>query len=383
MDDLAGLLWAGPLLAASTPADTKDSAVNVEIHGEPGQAASVLPPPPEMARDFSFGGLTGSVHRPWLMIKRFRIFVRHVGPPFLVYPLALATLGAPFVGRTHATGLSYAVSLTAIGLTAFIHAFVLLGRKRAIENCPTSKLRSMPMGLVEVKGRARQKYSLKAPFSLTDCVYYAYERYEWEHMGNQAGYRLKQWGESGKVPFYVEDETARVLILPEHAIIKAGTTQDMSAPFGGALGLAQSFSKTGNQKIVERVIPLGEPLYVMGFAHPLRTGREVRHGHFMEKLRKLKSDPARLADYDLDGDGSISETEWEGARRDMQEVALLDQTDDGRDRVCISEHPTEALFYISDKHEEQLTRSMAWRIPFFLCLGVALVIGGLAFMLKP
>jgi hypothetical protein len=382
VEDLLGLLWAGPLLAANTPADTKDSAVNAGIRGEPGHAAGVLPPPPQTARDLSFGGLTASVHTPWLLMKRFRILVRHVGPPFLVYPLALGALGGLFVRRTHAMGLSYTVSLTAVGLIAFVHAFVLLGRKRAIENCPTSKLRSMPMGLVEVKGRARQKYSLKAPFSLTDCVYYAYKQYEWEHAGNQAGYRLKQWGESGHVPFYLEDETARVLILPEHAIIKAGTSQEMSAPFGGALGMSQVLSKTGNQKIVERVIPIGEPLYVMGFAHPLRTGGEVRHEHFLKKVRELKSDPGRLMDYDLDGDGAISETEWEGARRDMQEASLLEQTDDGRDRVCISEHSTGGLFYISDRHEEHLTRSMAWRIPVLLCLGVALVIGGLALVLN-
>ncbi len=383
VDNLTGLLWGGPLLTGATPPDKHDSAVYNNSHGAPAQSQSALPAPPEAPRDLSFGDLTASVQMPWLLMKRFRKFVLQMGPPFLVSPLALTALGALLVGHHHPVGLPYAVATIAIGLMVFVHAFVLLGRKRAIENCPTSRVRSMSMGLVEVKGRARQRYSLKAPFSLTDCVYYSYKRYEWEHFGNQSGYRLKQWGESGRVPFYLEDETGRALVQPEHAVVSAGTTQEMSAPFGGTLGIPELLVNTGKQKIVERVIPVGEPLYVMGFARPLRTGRQVRESRIRGKLLELKRDPSRLQEYDLDGDGTISDTEWENARREMQDAALLEGTERGRDRVCISEHPTGGLFYISDRHEEHLTRSMGWRIPLFLALGLALLIGGLALVLAP
>ncbi len=381
-DALAGLFWAGPLVTSNTPPDTKDSALNLQPRREPEPAASALPPP-QPAENHSVGSLSTIVRMPRWLRQHFRTFVHHVGPPFLIYPLSLTALGALWVGRAQAAGLSYAIALIAVGLVSFVHAFVLLARKRAIENCPTSRVRSMPMGLVELKGRARQKYSLKAPFSLTDCVYYSYKRYEWEHVGNQGGYRLKQWGESGHVPFYLEDETGRVLIQPQHAIIKAGTTQEMSAPFGNSLGAMELYSDTGNQKIVEKVIPMGEPLYVMGFARPLRTARDARESLFRKKLRKLKNDPERLQNYDLNGDGAISDTEWERARRELQNAALLESAGDGRDRVCISEHPTGGLFYISDTHEEHLTRSMGWRIPLFAGLGMGLVIGALAFMFKP
>ncbi|MCS7105696.1 MAG: hypothetical protein NZ942_00010 [Candidatus Aenigmarchaeota archaeon] len=60
------------------------------------------------------------------------------------------------------------------GVSLFIHAFKTFKRKRLIEDIPTSKIRSIPMGLVEIYGEAipAKDRIFKAPFTNKDCVYY-------------------------------------------------------------------------------------------------------------------------------------------------------------------------------------------------------------------
>ncbi len=58
------------------------------------------------------------------------------------------------------------------GVSWFFEGIALLRIKRVIENLPTSKILSMPMGLVEVKGKAKWKEKLYSPISETPCVYY-------------------------------------------------------------------------------------------------------------------------------------------------------------------------------------------------------------------
>jgi len=51
------------------------------------------------------------------------------------------------------------------GLVSFFFAFKILLYYRLINDTPTSKIRSMAMGFVEVKGKVKTKEILKSPFS--------------------------------------------------------------------------------------------------------------------------------------------------------------------------------------------------------------------------
>lgn len=379
LKDLGGLVWAGPLLFGGTETETKRAgAVRQDAQAE--ESPRVLPSPPAGPVDVVPGRISTWGTGFHLYLGNYKRYVRALGPPELVYPVSFVFLGSFMMGHLLKRPLFLSLGLIAFGVILFIHAFVALNRKRDIENCPTTRIRSMPMGLVEVKGRARQKYFLKAPYSYTDCVYYAYKVYEWVGRGDGSTCRLKKWGESGKVPFYVEDETGRVLVDPEHAIIKAGISQDVSRSFFDMLGSVPASEVDGQRKVVEVVIPAGQPIYVMGFARPVRTGSGERKKTYLQRLRELKRDRAGLAQYDHDGDGKISEEEWDAARNAIEEEILLGTAGGGEDRVAIGEHPAGGLFYISDKHEEVLTRFMAWRIPLFLVLGAGAMIGGLVLL---
>ena len=64
--------------------------------------------------------------------------------------------------------------LTVGGGAVFFYGFNRMKRFQLMNDTPTSKIRSMAMGLVEIKGKASAKKYLNAPFSRDECVYYKY-----------------------------------------------------------------------------------------------------------------------------------------------------------------------------------------------------------------
>ncbi|MEW6378908.1 MAG: hypothetical protein AB1611_04805 [bacterium] len=380
--EMNGVIWAGPLMLLKS-LDQQQPATSEEPSSR--KETGILPAPPDGIRVsrpalslVSLPGLLNFLRIDWRWVKT-------LGPPVLIYPLSMAIILS--------FGLAYALKrpepvslgLLSLGLILFIHSFVLLQRKKIIENCPTSKIRSMPMGQVEIKGHARQKYYLKSPHTLTDCVYYSYKVYEKVRRKDEYRCVLKESADSGLVPFYLEDETGKALVLPGEAIIHAGTSQTMLGdPLVKIFGASPSCSGT-EREIVETVIPVGQPLYVIGFARRLKVSSQEKKKMLIEKIRSLKADQGRLKQYDLDRDGTLSQEEWDAARKKMEEDVLLEGLSDQEstnDTVAVGENPLGGLFYISDRGEERIIRSMAWKIPLAFSLGMAGTVGGVLYLMK-
>lgn len=103
-----------------------------------------------------------------------------------------------------------------IGLYLFFKGFKLLQRKRLIQNTPTSKVRSASLGLVELSGLAAGPYLMNAPITGISC--YCYRTVAWQE--KQSG-KNKEWTivaeENLHVPFFLDDNTGRLLIDPRGA----------------------------------------------------------------------------------------------------------------------------------------------------------------------
>jgi hypothetical protein len=100
------------------------------------------------------------------------------------------------------------------GIVLFCVGFSAFKRKRLIENLPASKVRSMAVGLVELKVKAVDWNCLSAPFSGSPCVYYRYIVEEYRSNGKSSSWETVRHGSSEGCPFYVEDETGRTLVHP-------------------------------------------------------------------------------------------------------------------------------------------------------------------------
>ena len=102
------------------------------------------------------------------------------------------------------------------GIYFFIRGFLILQRRQLIRNTPASKVRSASLGLVEVSGLAVGPYTMSAPITGASC--YCYRTVAWRL--EQAG-RNKEWKkvaeESLHVPFFLDDNTGKVLVDPRDA----------------------------------------------------------------------------------------------------------------------------------------------------------------------
>ncbi|MGA8762084.1 MAG: GIDE domain-containing protein [Candidatus Sulfotelmatobacter sp.] len=102
------------------------------------------------------------------------------------------------------------------GIYLFFRGFILLQRRRLILDTPSSKIRSAALGMVEISGLAVGPYTMAAPITTRPCYYYRTLVWEWKRSG-----RSRQWvkvaAESMHLPFFLDDNTGRMLIDPRGA----------------------------------------------------------------------------------------------------------------------------------------------------------------------
>lgn len=102
------------------------------------------------------------------------------------------------------------------GIGLFFYGFRLLQRRRLILDTPFSKIRSAAMGMAEISGLAVGPYTMVAPITERECFYFRTLVWEWKQAG-----KSKQWvkvaGECMHLPFFVDDNSGRMLIDPRGA----------------------------------------------------------------------------------------------------------------------------------------------------------------------
>jgi len=119
------------------------------------------------------------------------------------------------------------------GIFLFISGFRWFWQKRLIENTPTSKIRSIAMGPVEISGEVvpAEKQILKSPFTGKDCVYYRFKIEEYRKSKNSSYWQTVRSGEK-KVNFYLKYDTGSVLVDPEKAKIDIPSDYCAESGFG-------------------------------------------------------------------------------------------------------------------------------------------------------
>lgn len=113
-------------------------------------------------------------------------------------------------------GIVIAVIGACLGVYLFYRGFRLLQRKRLILNTPASKIRSAAMGLVEINGLAAGPYTMMAPITGVPCYYFHTTAWQWQRRGKNSQW-VKVADEHLHVPFYLDDNTGRLLVDPQGA----------------------------------------------------------------------------------------------------------------------------------------------------------------------
>ena len=102
------------------------------------------------------------------------------------------------------------------GIYGFARGLRLLQRKRLILNTPASKIRSASMGLVEISGLAQGPHVMVSPLKQAECYYYRSLAWELKQAGKNKEW-VKVADEALHVPFYVDDNTDKLLVDPTGA----------------------------------------------------------------------------------------------------------------------------------------------------------------------
>ncbi|HTY08310.1 MAG TPA: GIDE domain-containing protein [Candidatus Edwardsbacteria bacterium] len=300
----------------------------------------------------------------------------------MFFPVGMQSLAltAPS-GTMPALGYAGALLVMALGVLVLTYSFAVWKEKRLIEDIPTSKARSLAMGLVEVQGLARPKLLLKSPVTMTDCVYYRYKIEKYVRSGRSSHWSVIDEGASTNY-FYVEDDTGRVLADPVDADVRIKRDYQWTGdkPGTGWLGIGSDKMRYSEWWLAE-----GDPVYAIGTVTRWKDARDDRRFKIAEKLRLLKADAARMKEFDRDGDGQISADEWELARARIEQDVLKEELDhpvDTSDDFVITRDKTNEVMIISDQSEKQLARSFGWQAAGFFILGLGLILWMAYLLLK-
>jgi len=102
------------------------------------------------------------------------------------------------------------------GVLLFTVGFASVRVARLVEDIPTSKIRSIAMGMVEITGKVHKPLHdfVMSPLMKQKCVWYRLEKYRRQ---GKSGYwaLVKEFAE----PFYVKDNTGMVLVHPRGAVV--------------------------------------------------------------------------------------------------------------------------------------------------------------------
>lgn len=200
----------------------------------------------------------------------------------LTFGLA-SVLVAGRIPRNEEAGEAFTVLIFIYYLVGFIayKGFVNWRKLRLIRNTPTSKIRSLAMGTVEIKGEVRKGLEdliLEAPFSGDKCLFYKYEIEEFRGTGRRKRWDTIDEGQIG-VRFWVDDGTGKVIVDPEGAElelpydneIRVDSEEEETQEIREFLGRNDISGPGGiladnDRRYKEYYVTPGEYVYVFGYA---------------------------------------------------------------------------------------------------------------------
>ncbi len=246
---------------------------------------------------------------------------------------------AYFIVMLDARILMWAFVMLGGGTYVFINGFKWFQQKRIIENTPTSKIRSLAMGPVEVFGKVLpyKNKMFKSPFSGSKCVWCKWTLEEYRNHGKSSSWVMVRQGLMSSY-FMLNDGTGSVLVdsngakidIPMDVVMKQGFLKKEFTP--------QVIKFLGEQNVYHKSL-------LLGFTKDLRA-RE----YFLAPNDKVYI-------MGTAGDNPFVE---EG-------LALKNEID-----IMIQKGKT--FYFISDKEEKDIVKKLKWKVIGGLFGGSALII---------
>jgi len=260
--------------------------------------------------------------------------------------------------------LSWAIVGFFAGIYFFFYGFRRLWQKRLIQNIPTSKIRSIAMGPVEINGIALPDVPLKGPYTKVPCVFFHIIEEHFEISKESRGGWVKDLEAKSDIPFFVKDDTGTVMI----------------DPVGAETDLPLRYTKIeGGRRYREYNIMEKEPIYVLGTAKRLESIEEQIQREVERRIGEIIENPEEKIKLDVNKDMWIDEKEWEMARERIREQVRRDfegvksnlqqgshNVPDHLQDIIIGKGEMDRHFLISTKSEKELVEG--YKLKVFFCI---------------
>jgi len=251
----------------------------------------------------------------------------------------------------------------AAGIYFFFRGFALLRCKRSILNVPKSTIRGASLGLVEVSGKVEGPYTITAPLSGKDCVYY--RTVAWT--GGGTSWR-KAAQESLSAPFFLDDGTGKLMVDAR------GAQGELDAVFSEEYSdsvpdYAQHFlnrhgvSQGPRVRFEEYVVCQGEALFAMG------TLRENPGEKSSDAVQFLSAEAAELQREEEMGGVLLPGA----ADRIQPTAAKVSPEFDLHPAVILGSQPGRPLF-ISIRSQRDIVQALAWKSTLYIWAGPILAL---------
>lgn len=265
------------------------------------------------------------------------------------------------------------------GLYFFFRSILrILPRVVWISGTPTSPIRSLAIGLVEVTGKVKPDETVISPATSLECCLTRYKMQELQVHYTKNG-RTTSWRTVSSgffyAPFFLQDsESGRILVDPKDADLHI--PWETYYPNSGFAPL----SEPGSIRYLEQAIYPNSLLYVLGEAKKKAQFADLRD-EVSTDLALLRGDPEKMAALDENKDGQIDTVEWEKAVR-KAESRVTEKTitaaQNPLDTVVIAKPSVKRPFIISTHSEKTVISRLRWKGYFTLVVGLALVFFNLA-----
>ena len=291
----------------------------------------------------------------------------------------------------------YALLGFAFGIGSFFWGFTRLRRKRLIENIPTSTVRGMAMGLVELVGKARRTRAIRGPLSGLDCVAYRYLVERYEKRGKSGSWVTIAKGDSFYCPFWIDDGTGKVLVSPQESELildvsyefRTGWGRDIPAKLLEFLNTHEIKYKTwfftDSLRFKEWDIFPEQTVYILGSAQKQEVNWIERNDKVHKRIEELKADREKMQAVDENNDGVIDAQEWSWAVAKLEQELLEEEVKSAsleeHGDVIIGKGTEATTFIISDQSQKELTQKLSWQVTGGVFGGAALTLAAMAYLL--
>lgn len=244
--------------------------------------------------------------------------------------------------------LCWALAGVAGGPYLFFRGFRTLQLKRRIMNTPRSSIRSAAIGPVEVSGTAMGPYTLIAPMSHCECLYYRLV-VESNPRGD-LGKRIHEMC----APLFLNDGTGTLMIYPQGAELRMSPSCQR-AEYGAAVALlATRYSRKIPEFSQEYTIKPGDKVFVLG---------TILENRWARSCLTQESDLSRI------GPGFVGDAEADLQRRDAfpfletsVPAGATVQTEEQFDlNPAVMMVKGNGPFIISSDNEHELLTKLGWK----------------------